>query len=143
MAGTLFTKMIDGELPGRFVWEDEVCVAFLTINPLTPGHTLVVPREEVDHWIDAPPQLRDHLFEVAHTISCAIQAAYQPTKVGLLIAGLEVDHMHIHLAGIDSMEDMDFSRADPDPGDEALDAACDAIRGSLREMGATGVSSRG
>ena len=140
---TLFTKIIDGELPGRFVWEDDVCVAFLSINPLTPGHTLVVPREEVDHWLDAPAELRAHLFEVSHTISCAIQAAFQPTRVGLMIAGMEVPHLHIHLAGIDSLREMEFGQADTDPDPEALDSAAEAIRGALREMGAEGRSERG
>lgn len=143
MAGTLFTKIIGGDLPGRFVWEDDTVVAFLTINPLTPGHTLVVPREEVDHWLDASPALRAHLFDVAHTIGEAIQQAYEPTRVGLMIAGLEVPHLHLHVAGIDTLEDLDFARVDPDPGDDALDAARDTIRAALRALGATGVSDRG
>lgn len=140
---TLFTKIIDGDLPGRFVWEDDVCVAFLTINPLTPGHTLVVPRQEVEHWIDAPADLRAHLFDVAHTISSAIKDAYQPQKVGLLIAGLEVPHLHLHLAAINDLSDLDFASADPDPGDEALDAAAQTVRSALHDLGATGVSDRG
>lgn len=140
---TLFTRIIDGGLPGRFVWEDDVCVAFLSINPLTPGHTLVVPREEVDHWLDASPELRTHLFEVTHTIGCAIQSAFQRTRVGLMIAGMEVPHLHVHLAAIDSLREMEFGQADPDPDPEALDSAAEAIRGALREMGAQGVSERG
>ncbi|WP_341251769.1 HIT family protein [Euzebya pacifica] len=140
---TLFTKIIEGDLPGRFVWEDDVCVAFLTINPLTPGHTLVVPREEVDHWLDAPAALRSHLFEVSHTIGRAIEAAWAPTKVGLMIAGLEVPHLHIHLAGIDTLEDLSFANVDPDPGAQALDEACARLRAALRDLGAGGVSDRG
>lgn len=140
---TLFTRIIDGELPGRFVWEDDVCVAFLTINPLTPGHTLVVPREPVDHWLDASAELRAHLFEVAHTISRAVEAAYRPEKVGLMIAGLEVPHLHLHVAGINTLEDLNFANVDPDPGDEALDDAKARLRSALREMGCAEVSSRG
>lgn len=143
MADTVFTKIIDGDLPGRFVWEDDVCVAFLTINPLTPGHTLVVPRQVIEHWIDAPADLRAHLFEVAHSISQAIDTAYQPAKVGLMIAGLEVPHLHIHLAAIDTLEDLNFANVDPDPGDEALDQAAGTIREALRKVGADGVSDRG
>ncbi len=143
MADTLFTKIIAGDLPGRFVWEDDRVVAFLTINPLTPGHTLVVPREPVDHWLDASLDLMAHLMDVSHTISRAIQSAFGPAKVGLMIAGLEVPHLHIHLAGIDTLEDLDFARADPDPGDEALDNAAESIRGALREMGVERVSNRG
>ena len=62
---TLFTRIIEGEIPGTFVWRDDQCVAFLSINPLAPGHTLVVPIEEIDHWVDAPPELNAHLFDVA------------------------------------------------------------------------------
>ncbi|CAN5568980.1 HIT family protein [soil metagenome] len=142
MSETVFTKIIEGDLPGRFVWEDDVCVAFLTTNPLTPGHTLVVPRQVIEHWIDAPADLRAHLFEVCHTISRAIDAGYQPEKVGLTIAGLEVPHLHIHLAAIDTLEDLNFANVDPDPGDEALDQAADTIREALRELGAERVSDR-
>lgn len=140
---TLFTRIIEGDLPGRFVWEDDICVAFLTINPLTPGHTLVVPREPVDHWLDAPAEMRSHLFEVSQTIGKAIQAAYQPTKVGVAIAGLEVPHLHVHVVGIDTLEDLNFANVDPDPGDEALDQAASTLRAALRELGAAHVSDRG
>lgn len=140
---TLFSMIISGDIPGRFVWEDEVCVAFLTINPLTPGHTLVVPREEVDHWLDADVDLRNHLMTVSHTIGRAIEAVYTPAKVGLVIAGLEVPHLHIHVAGITTLADLDFANADPDPGDGALDGARDLLRAELRLRGAAGVSSRG
>lgn len=140
---TLFTKIIEGDLPGRFVWEDDVCVAFLTINPLTPGHVLVVPREEVDHWLDAPAELRDHLMGVCHTIGRAIEAAYQPVKVGLMIAGLEVPHLHIHVAGISTLEDLSFANVDPDPGEAALNDARDRLRAALRDLGAEHVSERG
>ena len=140
---TLFTRIIDGDIPGRFVWEDDICVAFLTIEPLTPGHTLVVPRVEIDHWLDAPADLRSHLFDVCHEISGAIQQVYQPGKVGLMIAGLEVPHLHIHLAGINDVSDLDFAGVDRDPGAAALDEAVAAIRGALRDRGAAHVSDRG
>jgi histidine triad (HIT) family protein len=140
---TLFERIIDGELPGRFVWEDDTCVAFLTIQPLTPGHTLVVPREPVDHWLDASAELRAHLFEISHIVGLAIQAAFRPGRVGLLIAGLEVPHLHLHVAGVDTMADMDFANVDPDPGAAALYDAAARIRAALREMGADGVSDRG
>ena len=61
---TIFTRIIAGEIPGTFVWRDDRCVAFLSINPMAHGHTLVVPIEEVDHWIDASPELTAHLFSV-------------------------------------------------------------------------------
>ena len=64
---TLFTRIIDGELPGRFVWRDDRAVAFLTISPIQPGHTLVVPRAEVDNWLDLDPAIAAHLMTVAQT----------------------------------------------------------------------------
>lgn len=140
---SIFTKIIDGELPGRFVWEDDVCVAFLTINPLTPGHTLVVPREEVDHWLDASAELRDHLMAVSHTIGTAIEHVWRPEKVGLIIAGLEVPHLHVHLAAINHLSDLDFAQVELNPTAESLDDARDRIRGALRRLRAAGVSDRG
>lgn len=132
---TVFTRIIDGELPGRFVWRDDQCVAFLSINPLRPGHVLVVPRAEVDHWLDLEPPLLDHLMAVSQKIGQALQAAYNPIKVGLMLAGLEVPHVHIHLAPIDGLNDLDFSNADPDPDPAELDAAAEKIRGALRDTG--------
>ena len=125
--------IISGDLPGRFVWKDELCVAFLSINPLAPGHTLVVPRDEVDHWIDLEPGLMSHLGEVSRVIGRAIQDAFQPEKVGMMIAGLEVPHTHIHVIPIRGVHDLDFANADMDPDPAALDAAAEAIRESLRE----------
>ena len=65
---SIFTRIINGELPGRFVWRDERAVAFLTIQPLKPGHTLVVPIEEVDHWLDLEPDLARHLLDISQTV---------------------------------------------------------------------------
>lgn len=108
---TIFTRIIDGDLPGTFVWRDEVCVAFLSINPLNPGHTLVVSRQEVEHWLDCSADLRTHLFDVAHSIGVAIQNEWQPEKVGLMIAGLEVPHVHLHVTPVWTVNDLDFSNA--------------------------------
>ena len=89
---TVFTKIIEGEIPGRFVWQDERCVAFLSIAPLAQGHTLVVPREEIDHWIDLPEDLAAHLMVVAQRIGKAIDAVWSPRRVGQMIQGFEVPH---------------------------------------------------
>lgn len=136
---SLFTRIIDGELPGRFVWRDDLCVAFLTINPIRPGHTLVVPREEVDHWLDLDLGTWEHLNRVSKAIGTAIGRAYRPTKVGLMIQGLEVPHVHIHVVPIDSPADLEFANADPSPDPEALDEAAETIRQALRDLGAKGV----
>ncbi len=134
---SLFTRIINGEIPGRFVWKDEHCVAFMTIAPIRPGHTLVVPRQEIDSWLDAPPDLTAHLFQTAQNVARGIQAAFPCTKVGLMIAGLEVPHMHIHLTPIDEIRDMDFARQDSRATPADLDAAAEKLRGALRSLGFT------
>lgn len=139
---TIFTRIIDGEIPGRFVWRDEQCVAFLTIAPLTTGHALVVPIQEVDHWIDLDADLAMHCFGVAQQIGRAQMRAFAPTRVGMIIAGLEVPHTHLHVVPMASEADLDFSRADPDPDPGVADAAAATIRDSLEAMGRSEVSER-
>lgn len=127
--------IINGELPGRFVWKDESCVAFLTLNPLTPGHTLVVPRDEIDQWTDVDPVLWAHLSGVAHTVGNAIKDAFGNSRVGVVVAGYEVPHTHVHVFGADTMAQFDFAAADPTPDPADLDAAAADIRAALRAMG--------
>jgi len=132
---TLFTKIINGEIPGRFVWRDDRVVAFLTIAPLKPGHVLVVPIAEVDHWLDLDPDLLAHLMHVSQTIGRAVDQAFTPEKVGLMIAGLEVPHVHVHIVPMGGVRDLDFANADPDPSAESLDEAAEQIRLALAELG--------
>ncbi|MBA3281267.1 MAG: HIT family protein [Acidimicrobiia bacterium] len=134
---TVFTKIIDGEIPGRFVWRDERCVAFSTIAPLRPGHVMVVPIAEVDHWLALDPDLAAHLFGVAQVIGQALMSAFSPVRVGLVIAGLEVPHTHLHVIPIDSEADLDFARADHEASPASLDDAADALRSALRAAGRT------
>ena len=136
---TIFTRIIDGEIPGTFVWRDERCVAFMSINPLRAGHVLVVPRDEIDHWLDCPSDLRDHLMEVSSTLGHAIQRVHNPTKVGLMIAGLEVPHLHIHLVPIDSVNDLDFANAAASIERDELEEQAASLRYVLTAMGADGV----
>lgn len=138
---TLFTKIIDGEIPGRFVWRDDEVVAFLTINPITPGHTLVVPRAEVDHWLDLPVALAERCMAVAQVIGQAQMQAFSPTRVGLIIAGLEVPHTHLHLIPIEMEADLSFAKADPSPDPAALDDAADRLRAALTAAGRSEVAS--
>lgn len=132
---TLFTRIIDGEIPGRFVWRDERCVAFLTIAPIAPGHALVVPRAEVDHWVDLDDETVAHLMVVAKAVGGAQMAAFAPNRIGMIIAGLEVPHTHLHVIPIETEADLDFRRADPSPAPEALDEAADRLRAALRDAG--------
>jgi histidine triad (HIT) family protein len=132
---TLFTKIIEGEIPGRFVWRDDRAVAFLTIAPITHGHTLVVPIEEVDHWLDLSPDLAAHLTEVARQVGLAQMQAFSARRVGLIVAGLEVPHCHLHVLPIAAEADLSFARADHDPDPARLDAAADSLRTALRDIG--------
>jgi histidine triad (HIT) family protein len=127
--------IINGDIPGRFVWQDDRAVAFLTIAPLRPGHTLVVPRDEVEHWVDLDPDLLAHLTVVSQAIGKAIDAAFHPEKVGMMIAGLEVPHVHLHVVPIDTVRDLDFANADADPSPDSLDDAAARIRAALRTLG--------
>jgi diadenosine tetraphosphate (Ap4A) HIT family hydrolase len=108
---TIFTRIIQGEIPGTFVYKDEACVAFMSINPMADGHVLVIPRDEVDHWVDLSPYIASHLFEVSHRISRALSIAFPCEKVGLIIAGYEVNHCHIHLIPTTNMGQLSFANA--------------------------------
>jgi histidine triad (HIT) family protein len=132
---TIFTQIIDGEIPGRFVWRDDDVVAFLPIALLAPGHTLVVPVEPVDHWIDVDPTLHGRLWAVAQTIGQALDAIYQPAKVGVLVVGEEVPHTHIHLVPFTELSQMSFANQDASPSPEALDQQAEALRTALRDRG--------
>jgi len=120
---SIFTMIINGDIPGHFVYRDETCVAFLSIEPLTEGHTLIVPIREVDHWIDLDPDLAGHLMRVAQVVGKALNTLYSPRRVGLLIVGDEVPHVHIHVTPIDSARDLDFSHARRASSDELAGVA--------------------
>ena len=132
---TIFSRIIDGEIPGTFVWRDERCVVFMSINPLARGHALVVPVEELDHWVDGDPELVAHLFEVARVIGVAQQAAFSPARVGLIVAGYEVPHMHVHVIPTDSMAQLSFANAAASVDRDDLEAAAEALRDELRARG--------
>ena len=128
---TLFTKIINGDLPGRFVYRDDVCVAFLTIAPICPGHTLVVPRLEIDHWVDLPDEIAGHLAIVSRKIAAAQMAAFQAERISLIIAGLEVPHTHLHVLPITSEADIDFRKANSAVDPAELDKVAQALRTAL------------
>jgi diadenosine tetraphosphate (Ap4A) HIT family hydrolase len=132
---TVFSRIIAGELPARFVWSDEHAVAFLSVNPVAPGHALVVSRLEVDRWTDAPPTLIAHLTTVAHAVGAAIQAVWSPPRVGLVVAGFEVPHLHVHVFPTSRMAEFAFSTAAAtvDPAEQDRHAA--ALRVALRAGG--------
>ena len=132
---SIFSKIIAGEIPARLVWRDSECVAFMDIMPVSEGHLLVVPRQETDRWHDLPPTTAAHLFAVAHTIAAALDEVSERSRVGLMIAGFDVPHTHIHLFPADSMAQFDPKNADKNPRPEDLDAAAEKIRAALRARG--------
>jgi histidine triad (HIT) family protein len=101
---------------------------------MKPGHTLVVPRQEVDHWIDLEPVLARHLFTVAQTIGKAQAQAFKPRRIGVMIVGDEVPHTHIHVVPINSAGELSFAHADHNPPGGSLEEAAEKIRAALRDM---------
>jgi diadenosine tetraphosphate (Ap4A) HIT family hydrolase len=132
---TVFSRIIAGELPARFVWSDEHAVAFLSVNPVAPGHTIVVSRLEVDQWTDAPAPLVAHLTTVAHAVGNGIAAVWGPPRIGLLVAGFEVPHLHLHVMAASDMRAFNFkyAAATIDPGEQ--DGYAAALRAALRAAG--------
>jgi len=128
---TVFTKIIDGEIPGEFLWRDDRAVAFMSINPISRGHALVVPIEEIDHWLDLPVELGEHLMTVAQRIGQAQQSALAPERIGLMIAGFEVPHTHLHVLPINGLGDLSFANAATDVDFDDLTAVAQQIREEL------------
>ena len=128
---TIFTRIIDGEIPGTFVHRDDRCVVFMSINPIARGHALVVPIEEVDHWVDGSPELIAHLFEVTRRIGVAQRDAFGCERVAVIIAGYEVPHAHIHVIPTNDMSEISFANAAASVDRDDLEAAAAAIRARL------------
>lgn len=132
---TLFTRIVAGEIPGRFVWADEHAVAFGTIAPITDGHVLVVPRAEVASFTEADDDLLAHLTRVAKRIGLAQQAAWDAPRAALLVAGFEVPHLHLHVLPAWGEAELSFANARHDVPAEQLDAAAERLRAALRDAG--------
>jgi histidine triad (HIT) family protein len=128
---TIFTRIINGEIPAIFVHRDARCVVFMSINPLAYGHALVVPVDEVDHWVDLPDDTVAHLFAVAHRIGRAQTKAFSCERVGLIVAGYEVPHTHIHVIPTNHMGEMSFANAAIVADVAELTTAAAAIKSAL------------
>lgn len=131
---TVFTRIINGEIPGRFVWADDVCVAFATIEPQTRGHVLVVPREEIASYVDAPEETVAHLAVVAQRIAAAQVRVFDAVRPGIIVVGLDVPHLHVHVLPLYDASDVNPSSASAVPADD-LDAAMTELRTALAEDG--------
>jgi diadenosine tetraphosphate (Ap4A) HIT family hydrolase len=132
---TLFTRILNGEIPGRFVWREPDVSAFLTTGPLADGHTLVVPTEEVDRWTDASPETLAKVMEVARRIGAVQVETFNAERAGLIVAGYEINHLHVHVWPSRSMAEFNFATADQDPDPDILDANAEKLRQGLRAAG--------
>ena len=131
---TVFTKIINGEIPGRFVYSDDEVVAFLTIEPMTQGHTLVVPRAEIDQWQNLDPAVFGKVMEVSQLIGKAVCRAFSADRAGVIIAGLEVPHLHVHVFPARDLSDFGFANVDRNPSAESLDEAQAKIKAALSQL---------
>jgi len=107
---SIFTKIINGEIPSYKIAENDDYYAFLDINPLHKGHTLVIPKIEVDYLFDLPETIYEGLFKYSRTIALAIEKTIPCKRIGVAVIGLEVPHAHIHLVPINEVHDIDFKK---------------------------------
>ena len=135
---SLFTRIRKGELPGHMIWDDGLCFAILTIKPIREGHLLVIPHAEVDHWYDMDSALNAHVFDIARLLSQTLRSLFPCEKVGLMIAGLEVRHAHLHLIPVMAIADLNFALAQ-DREDALQLQTANRIRQALRAAGHTSV----
>ena len=133
--GSIFAEIIAGRAPARMIWTDEKAVAFLTIEPRQPGHTLVVPRLEVDRWLDLPEELVAHLMSVARQVGLAQREEWNSDRAGLMIEGYMVPHVHVHVWPSWSPFEFRPSGIDRNASPAALDEAAARLRARLRLNG--------
>lgn len=131
---SIFTRIVNGEIPCHKIAETERCFAFLDIMPLAIGHTLVIPKRETDYIFDLNPEEYAALWNFARAIAPAIQKAVPCKRIGVAVIGLEVPHAHIHLVPLQSVEDINFSRAKLRPAQEELAHTAEAIRQALEGL---------
>lgn len=125
---SLFTKIINREIPGHIVAEDDRYIAFLDINPLVMGHTLVVPKKEVDYIFDLDDDTLAGLHLFCKKVARAIEKSFPCNRIGIAVIGLEVPHTHVHLVPMNSMGDINFSKPKLKPSKEELSSAAEKIR---------------
>ena len=128
---SIFTKIINREIPGHIVAENEDFIAFLDVSPLVAGHTLVVPKAEVDYIFDLDDQSLANLNIFAKRVAQAIQSAMPCLRVGVAVIGLEVPHAHVHLVPLNTMDDINFSRPKLSPSQVELADVAEKIKNVL------------
>lgn len=129
---SIFTKIVNREIPAHIVAETTEFLAFLDINPLAAGHTLVIPKKEVDYLFDLDDETYTGLCIFAKIVAKSIEKVIQCERIGVTVIGLEVPHAHIHLIPINGVNDMNFSKPKLKMGQEELDAIAAAIKEALR-----------
>ncbi len=115
---SIFTKIISGEIPSYKIYEDELTLSILALDQVNPGHVLVIPKQEINHWFDVPTETFNRVGTVAQKIAKAIKKSTGCPRVGTMTAGFEVPHYHLHLIPAWSIPDLDFKRAKRMPDDE-------------------------
>ncbi len=131
---TVFELIIAGQIPGRFVWADDKCVAIMTIQPVAPGHVLVIPRAPIDKWTDLDPADLGHVMKVAQIIGQAQEEAFDVPRTAVVIAGFEVPHVHVHVIPALSEAQASLTGA-RDASSQELDEAANAVRSALKQQG--------
>lgn len=129
---SIFTKIINREIPGHIVAEDERFIAFLDINPLVTGHVLVVPKTEIDYIFDLPDEELSAINLFAKKVAEGIKAVVPCKRVGIAVIGLEVPHVHIHLVPLNSMNDINFTKPKLNPSNSELEKTAQAIKEKIK-----------
>ncbi|MFH1297051.1 MAG: HIT family protein [Bacteroidota bacterium] len=135
---TIFTKIVQGEIPCFKVAEDDRFLAFLDINPLAPGHTLVIPKEEIDYIFDIPDKLLADYFTFSKTVALAIEKVISCKRIGIAVVGLEVPHAHIHLVPLQTIYDIDFKKPKLKLSTEELQVIAENISASYQKLVSAG-----
>tara|TARA_R110002124_G_scaffold178667_1_gene346478 strand:+ start:177 stop:638 length:462 start_codon:yes stop_codon:yes gene_type:complete len=132
---SIFTEILNGRSPGRFIWADDRVFAILTIEPRKPGHVLVIPRIEVDRWSDLDEELAMHIFRVGRLIGLAQRDEWDADRVGVMFEGYRVPHAHLHVWPSWTVYEYSHTGINRDPGTEALDEAFQRLRARMINHG--------
>ena len=128
---TLFTRIINGEIPCHKICEDERFLAFLDIRPINPGHTLVIPKKKIDYFFDLDDVMMGGIMVFSKKVAHAIKRTVECRRVGVMVAGIEVPHAHVHLVPIQGVGDLNFAKAKPADNKELAQMA-EKIRKNLK-----------
>ncbi len=132
---SIFSKIVAGEIPAYKIAEDDQFLAFLDIRPMAPGHTLVIPKQEIDYFFDLPEDLMASIMPFAQKVARAIERVVTCERVGVAVVGLEVPHAHIHLIPINSISDLSFQKKPVELSQGAMAKLAESIRAAVKKEG--------